>query len=717
MAIRDIINSLFDNAPEGSTLVETASVGIGKPIEGHKNVNNSKLLEVQRWLPLAAQKYETSANIRDYVISPVVIFPSDIPNRNCLAGDTLVATNAGNIAIKELSHRLDATHVLVKNGKAKIKNWMRNGYKPIHDIYTSAGRHIRATSTHPFLVFNPSNCIFKWKRVTELTSDDRVIVRTGSLVKKIVDLRSVSNRTRNKLNRLYLTYPGGKGRALISQLPNEMTNELARLIGHIQAEGSFGKNSVSFHNTNKDLLRDVQKCFLKVFGVHTRIKKRNMNHSSFKGNKPYYSVTANRQDILWWFKEIGLSTKQINREIPAIIMESTNEHICSYLSAYIEGDGSIQWEQVRVHSTSKKTILQMQQLLQSLNIVSVASSRPPKDGTVIHELSFADSFDALRKIGYISKDSAKTYKAWKKSRIGMVQHPSRYRMLPIEVRHWLSRIIKQHHTGNVKNLGARYLDHRGNTHYIDFEISKIGALNKRVDKQRLLSIRDKLAILNPAYGNIVDELTGDFVFDKIEKVSINSVLEPVYDIETTAAQLTANGVVVHNSVAFPYETLMQFNVSQGRPNYKTFVGKPTFSEHAHHDYTKAKGIVFDTYMRPIENAEGNLYKLVALCGFDRTKDYELATAILNGKRKSYSMGAFVAQYECSVCGMLSKPGKMNTECGHVVRGSPTIYEIAGYRIPSYLIARKEITGFEISSVGVPAWSSATTSQVFDMKSY
>lgn len=172
-----------------------------------------------------------------------------------------------------------------------------------------------------------------------------------------------------------------------------------------------------------------------------------------------------------------------------------------------------------------------------------------------------------------------------------------------------------------------------------------------------------------------------------------------------------------NSVAFPMETLMQFNVSQGRPNYKTWVGKPTFTEHAHHDYTKAKGIIFDTYLRPLEHAEGNLYKLVALCGFDRTKDYELANAILTGRRKSYSMGAFVAQYECSVCGMKSKPGKMNTECGHVVRGQPQIFEVAGYHIPSYLIARKEITGFEISSVGVPAWSSATSSKVFDMNSY
>jgi len=174
-----------------------------------------------------------------------------------------------------------------------------------------------------------------------------------------------------------------------------------------------------------------------------------------------------------------------------------------------------------------------------------------------------------------------------------------------------------------------------------------------------------------------------------------------------------------NSVAFPYEELMKFNVSQGRPNFKTWTGKPTFMEHANSDYSKAKGIVFDTYMRPLEHAEGNIYKLIALCGFDRTKDTELASQILRGKRKSYSMGAFISQYECSICGDRSRPGKMNTECGHVIRGKPEIFTISpsGAKVPSYLIARQEITGFEVSSVGVPAWSSATNSNIFDMSAY
>lgn len=169
-----------------------------------------------------------------------------------------------------------------------------------------------------------------------------------------------------------------------------------------------------------------------------------------------------------------------------------------------------------------------------------------------------------------------------------------------------------------------------------------------------------------------------------------------------------------NSVAYPFETLTRFSPRQGRLNYKSWLGKPTYTEHNHFKVEEAKGIVFDTYMAPINYSKGNLWKVCALCGFDRTKDPELCNAILSGERKSYSMGAFITQYECSICGCTSKQGKLNTECGHVIRGRPKFYETKHGILPSYLLARIGIEGFEVSSVATPAWSSATTSTMFDM---
>lgn len=165
-----------------------------------------------------------------------------------------------------------------------------------------------------------------------------------------------------------------------------------------------------------------------------------------------------------------------------------------------------------------------------------------------------------------------------------------------------------------------------------------------------------------------------------------------------------------NSVAFPYEDLMKYDIASGCPAYKTWRGKPTFTEHEHHDPLQAKGIIFDVYMKPIKNTIGNIHKVIALCGFDRTKDPVLANAIATKKRTRYSMGATVGTYECSVCGAKSPKNRRETECGHVVRGQFRTYETASGTKPAYYLAH-DIAGFEISSVGVPAWAAAEESDV------
>lgn len=161
-----------------------------------------------------------------------------------------------------------------------------------------------------------------------------------------------------------------------------------------------------------------------------------------------------------------------------------------------------------------------------------------------------------------------------------------------------------------------------------------------------------------------------------------------------------------NSVAFPYEELMRFDVQASMPAYKTWRGKPTFSEHDHGDHRKAKGIIFDVYMKPMKNVVGDIYKVIALAGFDRTKDPELANAIARGDRKRYSMGASISGVECSVCGAQSTArNHRNTECGHVTRGRIVLHETARGVKPAYYLGRG-IQGFELSSVAVPAWVAA-----------
>lgn len=160
-----------------------------------------------------------------------------------------------------------------------------------------------------------------------------------------------------------------------------------------------------------------------------------------------------------------------------------------------------------------------------------------------------------------------------------------------------------------------------------------------------------------------------------------------------------------NSVAFSYEDLLAFNPREGRPAYKTWTGKPTFLEHANQDYTKAKGIIFDSYMAPIKGTKQTLAKVVCLCGFDMKADRQLAMDIKTKKRTNYSMGASINMYECSICGCTTNQGSRDTACGHVIRGSLNLFNTRFGLKPAYYLARG-ITGFETSSVARPAWCSA-----------
>lgn len=167
-----------------------------------------------------------------------------------------------------------------------------------------------------------------------------------------------------------------------------------------------------------------------------------------------------------------------------------------------------------------------------------------------------------------------------------------------------------------------------------------------------------------------------------------------------------------NMVAFPFSELSSWNPSSRSLTYASWRGAPTHIEHINRDYTKAKGVVFDTSMQPMHGRSGGLWKVLALCGFCRHKDAALANDILTGHRPNYSMGALVNTYSCSVCGAQSEIGAGKVlPCGlehvHYKSGRFKTFNVKGEKVLGHFNAHG-IQGFEVSSVSVPAWPSAVT---------
>ena len=157
--------------------------------------------------------------------------------------------------------------------------------------------------------------------------------------------------------------------------------------------------------------------------------------------------------------------------------------------------------------------------------------------------------------------------------------------------------------------------------------------------------------------------------------------------------------------------LLDFKPKHGMPAYKTFKGKPTHKEHDNQDYTKAKGIILDSYLKPLRGFRGKHAKLMMLLAYDRTRDPVLCNSILKGEN-THSVGFWYTAYTCSFCGHVTQQETMHL-CSHTkLRKRPYVQQ-------GRLVFRQchDITGFECSHVGDPAYISnqGTQSQIMSAR--
>ncbi len=165
------------------------------------------------------------------------------------------------------------------------------------------------------------------------------------------------------------------------------------------------------------------------------------------------------------------------------------------------------------------------------------------------------------------------------------------------------------------------------------------------------------------------------------------------------------GLPNRNGVAFPLAELLAWSVDHGCQAYRTFNGKPVFIEHQNSDPTTAIGVIVDTSLRPMQGfGEGKIWKLVKLLAIDRNKGIEVADDIVRGDLNTYSMGAYVGRYSCSVCE--SDLGN----CSHVDRRRMRDFYVTHNGVLAFRNVH-DIVGFETSSVRTPAFLSAASDTI------
>ena len=160
-----------------------------------------------------------------------------------------------------------------------------------------------------------------------------------------------------------------------------------------------------------------------------------------------------------------------------------------------------------------------------------------------------------------------------------------------------------------------------------------------------------------------------------------------------------------NQQAFPFTALSAWTPDAGCVMYKTWNGKPVFEEHNNQDHTKAKGIIFSTLLKSMAGTNGDIWKVIKLVGFDRSRDPVLANEILLNRRNNWSMGAYARSYTCSICGK-----DITKSCGHLEKDKPNYKLYANNRLAYWNVV--DPFGFEISNVKSPAYASASDTKYF-----
>lgn len=159
-----------------------------------------------------------------------------------------------------------------------------------------------------------------------------------------------------------------------------------------------------------------------------------------------------------------------------------------------------------------------------------------------------------------------------------------------------------------------------------------------------------------------------------------------------------------NMQEFPLEEVTQWNTEHGRMVYQTFIGKPTFVEHKNDNPLEARGIHLDATMKYIPKYD--VWKIVVLLAWDRTKDPELVQEIMHNPNYGYSMGSMVPAFLESTTGRRVRP---TDKRGFLDKNGRLVYHrCVGLGKGSTGGANTPVF-FETSAVNKPADATAITS--------
>ncbi len=439
--------------------------------------------------------------------------------RYCVTGDTLILTDKGILPIDKISEKQEEKiNLLVQSfdGRKNIATrFFNSGKHKTIKIQTKSGYSLEGSYNHPVLTWRVGNNYkpeILWKLLEDLSEGDIVILN-----------RNYSLFSDNSTNlEKYFPKKGFKNQI---QLPSEMNNDLAFLLGALVSEGSFHNKQILFNNKDKKFYDKVKSIILSQFkGVQ-------LYERQIKGN--CFELSIYEQKVVMFLQNIGLkSVKSHEKEIPFSVLISKKDDIRNFLIALFEGDGSVQkvtdkrheGKSIQLSYDSKSNILINQLKILLLNF-GIVSNNPQKDKRnnclKLYISSYRNIFNFFREIGFFSNRKKELLKSIisinlaRLSKTDFIPFLNDYLRLKYD-----SRLIIKNNFDRYNSLTKNY--------------SSLVNIIDREDK----SLVDWI-------------LKNNFYFDQLVSVKKTKNLKTVYSIKVNSKchSFISNGFISHNTEA------------------------------------------------------------------------------------------------------------------------------------------------------------------------
>ena len=236
----------------------------------------------------------------------------------CVVGETLVASADGLVRIGSLhqgeaedSFRTERLVVSSVDGPRKTDAFYYGGLRPVRTVRLRSGHTITGTHVHRLLVAGDGGPA--WKHLGEIQVGDSVAVQYGADMWSSVpaSLRDI------RVSRSY-----GNQKPVV--LPQEMTSELAFLLGAYAAEGHTSRSNwtVVITNSVPAVLERVHEAWRTLFGLTARIERQ-------PDKCP--AVVVSSKTLVEFLDALGCGGRAPDKRIPDAVLRSPREMVLSFL--------------------------------------------------------------------------------------------------------------------------------------------------------------------------------------------------------------------------------------------------------------------------------------------------------------------------------------------------------------------------------------------------